>query len=430
MRYNKFERSIARILDKYPTTRKHLKYIYQRANYIISRLHYRPTLYLDPRVQIKSVLNNDSLCSEFFFGYYDKCPWSFDCKYYLVNLWSKNEKGNIKLGIIDVANHNMQVVDSSHTFNFQQGAMFQWLNRYDYRVIFNTLRGGNLVSIIKDPFNGKEIKTIPLPIQSINRNGTEALTLNYRRLFNLRPEYGYSVQAGNFPSNMAYEKDGIWKINIETGEYLLMITIADLIAINHRKEMDRAHHKINHIMYSPSGRKFIFMHRWICSHGKFSRLFMADNEGGNLKILLDDKMVSHYSWIDDNSVLAYARREPLGDKYYLINTDSLEYEIVGDGVLDIYGDGHPSYSPDKRWMITDTYPDKARMRYLILYDTIANRAKIIGRFFSPWKYDGYYRCDLHPRWSPDGKNISIDSTHEGFRGSYIVDLSDLIGGLH
>jgi len=157
---------------------------------------------------------------------------------------------------------------------------------------------------------------------------------------------------------------------------------------------------------------------------------MADNEGGNLKILLDDKMVSHYSWIDDNSVLAYARREPLGDKYYLINTDSLEYEIVGDGVLDIYGDGHPSYSPDKRWMITDTYPDKARMRYLILYDTIANRAKIIGRFFSPWKYDGYYRCDLHPRWSPDGKNISIDSTHEGFRGSYIVDLSDLIGGLH
>jgi len=429
MRYCELERKIAMTLDRYPTTRKYLKYIYQRLNYLISRLQYNQALYLEPRVQIKRVLSDARLGYEFFFGYYDKCPWSFDSKYYLVNIWNRIEKDKIRLGIIDLDGHKLQIVGSTCTFNFQQGAMFQWLNRYDYRVIFNTLRDRNLVSIIKDPFNHNEIKTVPLPIQCINGDGTEALSLNYKRLYKLRPEYGYSVEADNFSSNMAYEEDGIWKINLEAGKYQLIITLADLMAINHRKEMDGAQHKINHIMYSPSGRNFIFMHRWICSRGKFSRLLMADNNGGKLKILLDDKMISHYSWVDDNSVLAYARREPLGDKYYLINTGTLECQIVGDGILDIYGDGHPSYSPDKRWIITDTYPDKARMRYLILYDTVATTAKIIGKFFSPWEYNGYYRCDLHPRWSPDGKNISIDSTHEGFRGSYIVYLSDIINGL-
>jgi len=38
-----------------------------------------------------------------------------------------------------------------------------------------------------------------------------------------------------------------------------------------------------------------------------------------------------------------------------------------------------------------------------------------------------FRVDLHPRFSPDGKFVSIDSSHEGFgRQIYLIDISRII----
>ena len=39
---------------------------------------------------------------------------------------------------------------------------------------------------------------------------------------------------------------------------------------------------------------------------------------------------------------------------------------------------------------------------------------------------GDVRCDLHPRWSPDGKIVTVDSIHDGRRAIYQLDLSPII----
>ena len=326
-----------------------------------------------------------------------------------------------------VINNDLIILDETPAFNFQQGSMLRWLKTDSYNIIYNTVVDGYLVSKIKDLTTGRE-RIIPMPIQTVNTLGTEALTLNYKRLHKIRPEYGYKINVLNFSEEMPYNEDGIWRVDLSTGKSKLIISLEDLIAYEHRREMDKSQHKINHIMYSPSGERFVFMHRWIGPYGKFSRLYTANLDGTDLYLLADDRMVSHYSWYDDDHILAFARKEPIGDKYFLFKDKSSEFRIIGDGILDIYGDGHPSYSPDKRWIITDTYPDKARMRYLILFDTYTEKAIILGKFFAPWKFNGYYRCDLHPRWSPSGTKISIDSAHEGIRRSYIIDISDIISG--
>ena len=50
----------------------------------------------------------------------------------------------------------------------------------------------------------------------------------------------------------------------------------------------------------------------------------------------------------------------------------------------------------------------------------------IGRFHSMIDFRENWCCDLHPCWSPDGKMVSFDSTHEGFRGIYVVDMEPIL----
>jgi Tol biopolymer transport system component len=40
---------------------------------------------------------------------------------------------------------------------------------------------------------------------------------------------------------------------------------------------------------------------------------------------------------------------------------------------------------------------------------------------------GEWRCDTHPRYSPDGTKVVIDSTHEGLgRQMYLIDVSRIV----
>ncbi|MCX5676028.1 MAG: hypothetical protein NTX87_13555 [Planctomycetota bacterium] len=111
---------------------------------------------------------------------------------------------------------------------------------------------------------------------------------------------------------------------------------------------------------------------------------------------------------------------------YLFTDRSTRTEVVGEGVLTT--DGHCSFSPDRRWMLTDTYPGQERKRALLLYRMPAGPRTDIGRFFAPPEIDGPTRCDLHPRWSRDGKTVSLDSAHEGSRQVYVLDVAKIVAG--
>ena len=99
------------------------------------------------------------------------------------------------------------------------------------------------------------------------------------------------------------------------------------------------------------------------------------------------------------------------------------YEALAPDVL--YRDGHCHFSCDGQWMLTDSYAmGKERMRHLYIMDMKTRQLATMARFHEPPKFKGEWRCDLHPRWNRDGTQICIDSTHDGSRQVYIVDLED------
>ena len=418
--YNPLERSLANALERFPQLKQTAKTAYQYLNYWYYGDRIQLALHPDVTIMTPSQWSNTaSTEAELFFGYYDKSPWSPDLTRLI---YHRRQKDTLEIVVYNRPRKTATVVATTQTWSSQQGSMVQWLD--NQTIIFNDLVAENIVARIIN-LEDKSEKIVPLPIQTLHPNGKEALSLNYKRLDKMRPEYGYSVTANNFIPDLPHTEDGIWRVELETGKTQLIITLESLTNHQPRPEMANCQHKVNHIMYSPQGSRYVFMHRWLGSDGKYSRLYVADRKD-NLKLLLDDRMVSHYSWQDEENLLAWARTKEYGDHYYLINVITGEKQVIGRNILDIYGDGHPSFSPDRRWILTDSYPDKARKQHLLLYEIATEKLTEIANFLAPLKYSAATRCDLHPRWSPDGNWISVDATYEGKRMSYLLDVSALV----
>jgi hypothetical protein len=428
--YNRLERRLATLLDVAPRARQLAKSGYQRLSYLLSGGRGREVLHAQAPIQpIDSEVSSGSRrrdLQERFFGYFGVSPWSRDGRQYLFHRLHGSGDGSIEICVFDLERRVSRVLGASSAWTYQQGSMTQWLVRADgsQAVVFNDCLDRRLVCRIVAP-DGRE-RQLPWPVQALHPLGTHALSLNYRRLARVQPEYGYDVAADNFSADAALDADGLWQVELTSGHATLAVTLEDLACHAPRGGMSDAEHQVNHAVYSPGGKRVVFMHRWAGRLGKFSRLYGCRPDGSDLRLLLDHRMVSHYAWRDDDTLLAWARAPEQGDRYYLIDVATGMRTVCCADELDRFGDGHPAYSPDGRWVVTDSYPDRRRIRHLLLCRPETGTVIPIGAFFSPWRFDGATRCDLHPRWSPDGRCVSIDSTHEGARRTYAIDVAGLL----
>ena len=150
------------------------------------------------------------------------------------------------------------------------------------------------------------------------------------------------------------------------------------------------------------------------------RLLLADAKTGDLHLLSDFGMVSHCFWVNEETVLGYLRGPGGKDGYWLVNVNSGTFVECMQNKLARFGDGHPHVYGD--WFVTDTYPDKARMQHLLLCNWKTGELREIGEFFHGFEFEGENRCDLHPRFSPDGIAVFFDSVFTGKRQLYKMEL--------
>lgn len=413
-------------LNKYPGIKKGVKRLYQLVMYSLS-----------PKIKSEGTIVHISLNdskSEYFFGYYDKSPWDKTGRYMLCmrakNTWSEPDpKGDAEILLFDGLDGNsFRVIAKTCTWNVQQGCMLQWLGpNFSSCILYNDMREGRYCSVIKNVMSGEE-RVLPMPVYTVSADGKTALTLDFSRLHNLRPGYGYSVLPEKTEGMALPDDTCIWRMDIETGEVAELLKYTDFAKFQPRPEMQEAGsvHKVNHLMLSPNGKRFMVLYRWYCGQRKYTRLITCNIDGTDMYLLSDDDMVSHCYWKDDEHIIAFENKHGEGTGYYLMKDKTQEYTHLWP---QLSNDGHPSYCPtDNSLVVFDTYPDRARIQEVKVAkdtDVEGKEIKVLARVFAPFKYDNDTRCDLHPRWSRDGKKICFDACFEGHRGLYVVDVQPL-----
>lgn len=393
----------------------------------------------------------------FWFGYYNYCPMNRSGEKILAHKTTfdgrdVNRQDTAEIGWFSLDDQVWHPIGRSAAVNWQQGSMTQWYYEDDHEyIIYNDVEENHFVSRIRE-VNGELVRTVPYPIYGLNSKAGFSVSVDFERSYWCRA-YHYESIVNNERNRPVVDGDGVFRIDLRTGEKKLIIPIEQIIEAGYIGEFKAAKHWIEHIMLNPSGTRFAFYHRFDAGSGYRTRVLTANVDGTGLYLLPDWELNdwSHLGWKDDTHFVIFGiKRKPIGEAYQSVVrstgfvgklikmmyratlaklvTPQIHHKIAASSCYQLYkdregrigqydaglmvNDGHPSFTKDGRCMLTDTYADAEGYRHLMVYDIEKNKLTEIGKFYSPYNACGY-RADLHPRFSPDESQIIIDSAHSG-----------------
>ena len=367
--------------------------------------------------------------------------WSADNRYLLVLETDVNGRLSAAgepctIGVVDTAEGNRFIpFAETRAWNFQEAAMGHWLKWAKDTVLFNDYRDGKFVSVIMNWRTKKTIRVIPHPVSAVSEDGRRAISLNYARIRLTRPDYGYAGPGQDALTGEAWpEKDGLWLVDLTTGEAKLIVSIASV-----RDRMPQVGPKglayFCHTVFSKDASRVFWLARGIDWYdpvkekaGPWSTTaFTCRTDGSEIRRCFpDDWGGSHFNWRDEKTmaVTVYPKKHANG-AWHVTFTVGEEEKVrrLAPGLLD--WDGHCVWSPNGKWISTEGYYDKTFHRHWALMRTADEAVIPVGSFFVPEAYrGGFWRCDLHGRWRPDGKQIGFNSVHEGSRQVYVMDVEE------
>jgi hypothetical protein len=351
-----------------------------------------------------------------------------------------------------------RAIGTTHAFNWQQGARAQWVaGAAGPRVMVNDLEDGRPVTRFYDADSGSWSKGIPA-VYSVHPSGAFGLAPDWYRLARWWRDYSYDLPPKGRQN--CGESGDLRRVDLETGEESVIVRIAEARKLCgqgvHAEESDF----ISHAMFSPEGTRFCFMYRRFSEdHALFSFFLVCNSDGSDLRVLAKEKC-SHFDWIDEDRVVIWTRKLPgqaaalraggltkrfpfrqmiqlvrklnpslkqslFAEMYYEVDyRQPSVMKPVGQGALE--QDGHPMFTPDRRWMVTDTYAFEGSQPLILFRMADGKRFDVVKFPVHPDFRDPARKCDLHPRLDLTGRRVVLDSAHSGERQLYVVDIGDFL----
>ena len=371
-------------------------------------------------------------------NYFGINAWSADNRYVAVLETDANgrlvEEGECcDICLVDLQDNNRLIpVARTCTWNFQEAAMFHWLPWEDGLFVYNDCRDGKFVAVIKNWKTGTE-KIIPYPVSAVSRDGEWAVSINYARLRVARPDYGYPGAGQDNRREVSWpEDDGLWVVNMRSGEAKLIVSIASQKDRMTQMSDPRGVAYFCHTIISKNHERIFWLARTVENlDGQGDHVtkwqttsFTCDFDGSNVRRCFPDGWGgSHFNWLDDETlaVTCQWKNSLYGHVVFKVGEEE-KVRHIGDGILDF--DGHCIFSPNGKFISTDGYWDQYNNRSWALIRLEDEAIMPLGHFYTPENYrETYSRCDLHPRWRQDGAQMAFNSVHEGSRQVYLRDVN-------
>jgi hypothetical protein len=336
------------------------------------------------------------------------------------------DRGDI--GYFDLKSANKWTkIGETTAWNWQQGARLQWRPKSE-EILWNDRAddGSHFITRVYN-FRTAKRRTLPRPIYDLSPDGRVALTHDFERMKHAGTDY-VGIE-DRFKDQYAPKETGIWKMDLETGKSELILSLEKMARIAF-PQGPRA-----------TGCLYFFREGWNLSGTRFiafikdpadklTKAYSMRPDGSEVRYFYNDP--SHHSWRDDEYIMDWGLQTPPGGGepvrgYYLFKDDGSGQakELLWKSRLN----GHNSYVPEPGgdWILTDTYAYAANdFQYLFLYHQPTKLFVPLAKLKSP-AGTGVHRVDLHPRFSPDRKTVSIDATHEGLgRQMYLLDIGDIL----
>ncbi|HLN72078.1 MAG: hypothetical protein ACM3O8_06515 [Methylococcaceae bacterium] len=353
-----------------------------------------------------------------------------------------------KIGIIDLQNKNKWLqVGKTTAWNWQQGCRLEWIPGSSEEFIWDD-RSADGKSFVSHIYNmrTKQTRTLPRPIYTVSPNGLTALTHDFERM-----EHGGTNFVGipdRYKSQWAPEGTGIWRMDLKSGQSEKIVSVRQMAHLlfpdGLPKDTIGGRLYIFREGFNVSGNRFIAFVKDVrqTSSGEFTAKttgFSMTPEGKDIRYLFDEP--SHHFWMDDETIMDNVKVVPPrgGNRvrcYVVFKDDGtgVPKEILWEAP-----NGHDIYHPSGDWILTDTYSTDDDgyalngYEYIYMYHIPTKKFVAVGKY--EFRMNGkffqndplIFRVDLHPRFSPDGRSVSFDSTHEGLgRQIYLLDIGYIL----
>ena len=243
-----------------------------------------------------------------FFGYIghvQNIPWNGNGRY-ILSLRTKfqdrmpgpDDPADIIL--IDThQNYSIRKLDETSAWNPQQGTMFYWNPKSpDTQFFFNDRdkESGKIFCVLFDISEGengiriKEYRYNDSPIGNggVAQKGGNFLGINYARMARLRPVTGYKGASDWTVNSKHPENDGIFKVDVSTGNKNLLVSFKTLASKLSKKHDPKKIPSlfINHTLWNREDDRIFFFARagWSGNRKgtKINQPFVMNSDGSNL----------------------------------------------------------------------------------------------------------------------------------------------------